>query len=142
MKKFILSVILCGFLFCEGAQNNASKDVCELEFIQNEIAMTTQNKEAYAYGDMATFDDMKCENGVVTFEYTYKPKYSADLEKVPAETKQYALNHMKSMMSAMFCNMPELELHRKNNLIMRYLYSTTNVKNFYEVEVSNKDCKK
>ena len=141
MKKLILPVILCGFLCCESAQSSAP-DACKLEFMQNEIALSAQNKEAYSMGDMGTFDGLKCENGVATFEYTYQPKYSADLEKISAETKKDALNHMKSMMSAMFCNMPEFENYRKNNLIMRYHYSTTNVKNFYEVEISNKDCKK
>ncbi|MBQ3675621.1 MAG: hypothetical protein IJT33_06015 [Campylobacter sp.] len=145
MNKLFLTAILSGFVFVEfGCADDTNSDfngICDLEFVKEEIKITNENKHVIS-NEMNIFEGAKCRNGVMIFDYTYTPKYSAELENFNDEQKKVAKRTMQHMLNSMYCEMPEFASHRENSVVMHYNYSTTNVKNFYEVEVSNKDCKK
>ena len=131
MKKLLVSAILGGFVFSTAM---AAKDICELDFVKDELKSSVSN-------EMVELRNAKCENNKIIYDFVYTPMYSADLENISVKEKAQAQETMENMLNAMYCQMPEFEPYRQNGAVLRYEYSTTNINKFYEIEISNKDCK-
>lgn len=137
MKKLIFSVVLGAFITSEVAL----ADVCDLDFVKNEIKATNENKQVFS-NEIQTFNNAKCENNIMIMEVTYTPKYSARLEAIKDEKElEGKKNFAKNTLKAMYCNMTEFTPYRQNNVPIQYNYSTTNKQNFLVIKISNEDCK-
>ena len=112
-----------------------SNAVCDLDFVKIELNSSFSN-------EMIVLDEVKCQNGDLFYRYTYTPQYSAELEKLGVEQRAEALKTMKNMLKSMYCDMPEFEPFRQNDVALHYDYSTTNMAKFYQVKVSKSDCGK
>ena len=130
MKKVLLaSIVCCGLAFA---------NVCDLDFVKEELKVN-DNLSALNAPEF-NFNGVKCDGDTLIYDFKYNEEVSKNLEVGSQEQKQQIGDFMKSMFKGIYCETPDFENFRKNNVKLIYNYATTNNPNFLSLTLDNSLC--
>ena len=115
-------------------------DICSLDFVKQELD-ANNNLEQFSTAEVKDLG-VKCEGNILTYDYMYNEPYSSQISQGTRQQRDATEKFMQNLVMASYCNMPEFEPYRQNNVELIYNYLSTSKELLFKVSVKNSDCKK